>query len=195
MRNAGRTLWLALGVLGASITSAVHGRITFGHLTCVTGLRLRLAVSGKLKEGHRLRVMAWSFPVSLSVGPTGSLDMGNDVFLNQGVRIHAEDSVVIGNRVEIWDLVSIMDTNFHAIEPGSDIEIAPVVVGDECWIYSGATLLPGVHLGSGTVVAAGAVVTKSSPARSVVGGTLPVYCESLRSLRTSAAAAQTKPRL
>jgi acetyltransferase-like isoleucine patch superfamily enzyme len=46
----------------------------------------------------------------------------------------------------------------------------PVTIGDGAWIGTRALILPGVHVGAGCVVAAGAVVTDSVPPDSLVGG-------------------------
>jgi acetyltransferase-like isoleucine patch superfamily enzyme len=46
----------------------------------------------------------------------------------------------------------------------------PITIEDDCWIASGATLLAGVTIGRGSVVAAGAVVTKSFPPNSIIAG-------------------------
>lgn len=46
----------------------------------------------------------------------------------------------------------------------------PVVIGDDVWIGARAIILPGVNIGSHSVVGAGAVVTKDVPDYSVVGG-------------------------
>ncbi|WP_344782151.1 DapH/DapD/GlmU-related protein [Microbacterium kribbense] len=100
----------------------------------------------------------------------GVLKIGDNVFVNQGVRIHAESSVTIGSRVEIGDLVAIYDTDFHPVEPGAAVRTSPVRIGDDCWVCAGAIILPGVSLGRGTVVAAGAVVTKSSPVGALLAG-------------------------
>lgn len=48
--------------------------------------------------------------------------------------------------------------------------VEPVEIGDDCWIGGRVTILPGVHVGNGTVIAAGAVVTKDVPPYAVVGG-------------------------
>ena len=45
-----------------------------------------------------------------------------------------------------------------------------VVVGDDCWLGAGSTILDGVSIGEGSIVAAGAVVTESFPAYCVLGG-------------------------
>jgi acetyltransferase-like isoleucine patch superfamily enzyme len=50
------------------------------------------------------------------------------------------------------------------------VRVAPVDIGDDVWIGRGALVLPGVTIGDGAVVAAGAVVTKDVPAGSVVAG-------------------------
>ncbi|WP_309025292.1 DapH/DapD/GlmU-related protein [Pelagicoccus sp. SDUM812002] len=47
---------------------------------------------------------------------------------------------------------------------------SPIVVEDDVWIGAGAILLPGVRIGRGAIVAAGAVVTKDVPAFARVGG-------------------------
>jgi Acetyltransferase (isoleucine patch superfamily) len=46
----------------------------------------------------------------------------------------------------------------------------PVVIEDNVWIGSGAIILPGVHIGTGSVIGAGSVVTKDVPPGSVVVG-------------------------
>ena len=46
----------------------------------------------------------------------------------------------------------------------------PIVIGDDCWIGTRAIILPGVHIGKQSIVAAGAVVTRSFPDRSILGG-------------------------
>ena len=48
--------------------------------------------------------------------------------------------------------------------------VEPEEIGDDCWIGGRVTILPGVHVGNGAVIAAGAVVTKDVPPYAVVGG-------------------------
>jgi serine acetyltransferase len=45
-----------------------------------------------------------------------------------------------------------------------------IVIDDDVWIGYGVTILSGVHIGQGAVVAAGAVVTKDVPPYAIVGG-------------------------
>ena len=46
----------------------------------------------------------------------------------------------------------------------------PVIIGKNVWIGDHATLLPGVTVGDGAIIAAGAVVTKDVPPRAIVAG-------------------------
>ena len=45
-----------------------------------------------------------------------------------------------------------------------------VIIGSDVWVGAKAIILPGVHIGKGAVIAAGAVVTKDVPAYTIVGG-------------------------
>ena len=87
------------------------------------------------------------------------------------------NNVSIGERCSIGAYVTLMsatgpDNSVLARHPEiqSAIKTAPIVIGDDCWIGSGAIILPGLTLGAGCVVAAGAVVTKDVGEREVVVG-------------------------
>jgi acetyltransferase-like isoleucine patch superfamily enzyme len=81
--------------------------------------------------------------------------------------------VTIGNTVLLGPNVSIMNAT-HETEVQSrreNIEYAKkVVIGDDCWIGGHVVILPGVTIGQGCTIAAGAVVTKDIPAWSVAMG-------------------------
>ena len=86
---------------------------------------------------------------------------------------HLDAPISIGNRCDIAPDVSFV-TGSH--EVGSSDRRAgagggkPIHVGDGCWIGTRVTLLGGVRVGQGSVIAAGAVVTKDVPENSLVGG-------------------------
>lgn len=81
--------------------------------------------------------------------------------------------VTIGNRVMCGPNVSIYAAT-HEVEVQSRRDYieyaAPVVIGDDCWIGGGSTILPGVTIGKGCTIAAGSVVTRSIPDFSVAVG-------------------------
>lgn len=65
-----------------------------------------------------------------------------------------------------------MDTDFHkvVIEGQERRERKPVNIGNKVWIGSRATILKGVNIGDGSIIAANSVVTKDVPPNSLVGG-------------------------
>ncbi|WP_334107014.1 acyltransferase [Methylobacillus sp.] len=108
---------------------------------------------------------------------SAKISIGNDTGVSGGT-ICAATSVKIGQRCLIGADVMIVDTDFHAIKPlnrrhnSNDQEISTkaVEIGDDVFIGMRAIILKGVTIGYGAVVAAGAVVTRDVPARSIVAG-------------------------
>lgn len=82
----------------------------------------------------------------------------------RGGELRVGDDVDIGTHTHIWTLEHDQNDSSHATRGGS------VTIEDHVWIASRVTILPGVELGRGAVVAAGAVVTKNVPAMAIVGG-------------------------
>lgn len=103
----------------------------------------------------------------------GRLTIGHGTNINGlGTRLLCRESITIGAGCTLsWD-VQVLDNDFHAITTDG-VEapsVAPVVIGDRVWVGTRAIILKGVTIGDGAVVAAGALVTKDVPARSVVAG-------------------------
>ena len=75
----------------------------------------------------------------------------------------------------------VMDADFHAVgELDGHGKTAPIMIGDDVWLATRAVVLKGVTVGSGAVVATGAVVTKDVPPHTLVAG---VPARVIRSLR------------
>ncbi len=105
----------------------------------------------------------------------GTLSVGDDTWLGQGVFLHSAGQITIGRRVGVGPFVKML-TSFHG-EAGRDVpileaplEFAPIVVEDDSDLGVGAILLPGVTVGRGAQVGAGAVVTKDVAPYAVVAG-------------------------
>jgi galactoside O-acetyltransferase len=101
--------------------------------------------------------------------------IGDDVFANQGLLIEGDGHVTIGHRVRIGPRVTIITSSHHLTDDperraSHELFTKPVRIADGAWIGASATLLPGVSIGQGSVVAAGAVVTKDVPAGVIVAG-------------------------
>jgi acetyltransferase-like isoleucine patch superfamily enzyme len=90
-------------------------------------------------------------------------------------HIVAKQSITIKSGVAIAEMVVIRDQD-HAIDPRnkglgfSTYNIAPIFIDENSWIASKATILKGVNVGKGCIIAASAVVTKSVPSNQVWGG-------------------------
>ena len=99
--------------------------------------------------------------------------MGDHLIINYGCTILDVAEVTMGDWVMIGPHVLISTVN-HPLSPRgrrNRLGVAkPVRIGDDVWIGGHATILPGVTIGDGAVVAAGAVVTKDVPPYTVVAG-------------------------
>lgn len=103
------------------------------------------------------------------------LVVGGGAWIGQAAFMHAAGGIRIGADVGIGPHVCIL-TSTHA-DPGralpimaGPIETAPVVLDDGCDVGIGAIILPGVTVGKGAQIGAGAVVTRDVPAYAVVAG-------------------------
>jgi acetyltransferase-like isoleucine patch superfamily enzyme len=105
----------------------------------------------------------------------GEMIIGDDVWIGQQVFFHSAGGLTIGDRVGVGPGVRII-TSFHREEGWgkpileSALEFAPVAVGADCDLGVGAIILPGVTIGRGVQIAAGAVVTADIPDYTVAAG-------------------------
>jgi acetyltransferase-like isoleucine patch superfamily enzyme len=103
------------------------------------------------------------------------ITIGERFYCNYNFFVQGSGGVQIGNDVIVGPNVSIFSENHQFARRDVPINrqgtrCAPVSIGDDVWIGAGATILPGVTIGNGCVVAAGSVVTRSFEEFSVVGG-------------------------
>lgn len=102
----------------------------------------------------------------------GKLTLGHNSYMNESL-IQCANSITIGDDCAVAGDVLIQDTDFHPIldENGKEKPVSkPIVIGNHVWVCAKATILKGVTIGDGAIIAAGAVVTKDVPARCVVAG-------------------------
>lgn len=105
--------------------------------------------------------------------PCQWLFIGRDTLITGGLHADLGAPLRIGNGVRIGHDVSLLTIN-HALGAtwfrAGTSTFAEIVIEDGCWIASRATILPGVVVGRGCIVAAGAVVTRSVPPNALVAG-------------------------
>jgi maltose O-acetyltransferase len=105
--------------------------------------------------------------------PAANLDVGAGCWFNAGCTFDASDEIAIGDRVrigqEVLVLTSTHEIGDHAGRAGP-FATAPVSIGSGVWLGARAIILPGVSIGDGAIVAAGAVVTSDVPADRLAAG-------------------------
>ena len=95
-------------------------------------------------------------------GYLNKLSIGEYTFIGK-VHIATHADVVIGNYVVINDGVKILTASHDVCDPSWSTTTKPVTIDDYAWIATDAIILPGVHIGKGAIVGAGAVVSKDVP--------------------------------
>lgn len=96
------------------------------------------------------------------------LNLGSG-YINRYCKIRCYDEITIGNGVAISENFTIWDSDAHQIINGNE-PTQPIVIGNKVWIGTNVTVLKGVKIGDGCVIAAGSVVTKDVPANSLAAG-------------------------
>ncbi len=129
-------------------------------------LRNLLIKSNVKKMGTNCSVLK---SIEIRVGK--NIEIGNNCVINKSVLLDGRGgSLKIGNNVDIgqetniWTLQHDVNDDYHT-SIGAD-----VIIEDFCWIASRVTILPGVIIGRGAVVASNSVVTKNVGSMQIVGG-------------------------
>ena len=99
--------------------------------------------------------------------------IGEKFFANHNCIFLDAEKITIGDRVLLGPNVHLYTTT-HPTSTESRASglqlIAPIVIEDDCWIGGNTVIMPGVTIGSGSVIGAGSVVTKSIPANVIAAG-------------------------
>jgi acetyltransferase-like isoleucine patch superfamily enzyme len=115
-------------------------------------------------------------------GGVALVSIGDDTMITGPLHIDVGAPVRVGSRVHIGHDVALLTVN-HQIGPPEErcgpIVSAPIAIGDGVWLGSRVTILPGVTVGDGSVVAAGAVVTRNVAPNTMVAGVPAVVLRQL----------------
>jgi acetyltransferase-like isoleucine patch superfamily enzyme len=139
------------------------------HVICWNGDGITLG--NEVSLGERCVLMNGFNPFS----PIGTITLGNNVGIGGYSYICAAAPVEIGADTIVGQYLSIHPQN-HVYEDRNTlirlqgVRSVGVRVGRNCWLGSKVTILDGVTIGDGCIVAAGAVVTKSFDAGTIIGG-------------------------
>ena len=95
--------------------------------------------------------------------------LGKNVFANHGLTVMSAGGIVIEDGVMMGPEVALLTVN-HEPDDIRVIMTGAIRLCKNAWIGARATILPGVTVGEGAIVASGAVVSKDVPPHAVVGG-------------------------
>lgn len=111
-----------------------------------------------------------SIHMRLTVYDCSGIKIGVDSIIGEGSVLDGRDELKIGDHVDIASEVMIYNSQHDIKSPDFKPISAPVVIGDYVFIGPRAIILPGVNIGRGAVIAAGAVVTSDVGECEIVGG-------------------------
>ena len=133
------------------------------------------------KEWQKKNSNNWTYPANIF--DSDLVEVGRCTYGRIDIRSDTKNMLKIGNFCSIADKVTFMlgldhPTNLISTYPFKDyffngisaISKGDIILDDDVWIGYNVTILSGVHIGQGAIVAAGAVVTKDVPPYAIVGG-------------------------
>jgi acetyltransferase-like isoleucine patch superfamily enzyme len=133
--------------------------------------RPRIENYGTIEIGDGVVLRSALLPLELATNVGGRITIGAESFINYGTAIGAAGDLRIGERVNIAPFVTIFDTTYH--DPYDRKRVPPareVTICDDVFIGAKASIMPGVTIGEGAIVATGAVVTHDVRPFTIVAG-------------------------
>lgn len=146
------------------------GKIKICIINSIKGkFRVELFSGASLKIGKLLMSRG---PLYIKATEGAKISIGDKVFFNHNCSITAIDCIEIGNNCNFANNFVVVDHDHALSENGvtGGFVTEPVKIGNNVWCGANVTVLKGVEIGDGAVIAAGAVVTKSIPAKEIWGG-------------------------
>jgi maltose O-acetyltransferase len=135
-----------------------------GHIPLHTARRFFYRLAGvKIGRGSAIHMWANFFQPK-------NIEIGKDTIIGDHVFLDGRAVLKIGNHVDIASSVMIYNSEHDIESDDFRAREEPVGIGDYVFIGPRAIILPGVTIGRGSVIAAGAVVTKDVPSNVIVGG-------------------------
>jgi maltose O-acetyltransferase len=181
---------IAVGMIRASARGSQQSRARISNLL---GSVLPTFTSGVVRS-RILRLFGFDVhpgafveaPIKIISGRKGShrrLHVGARTVLTTGLVFNLDDHITIHEGATVGPYC-LLYTSTHAIGPssfrcGTELVTAPIVVGHGAWLAINCTILPGVTIGAGAVVAAGSVVTSDVAPNTMVGGVPAKFIKNL----------------
>lgn len=168
----GKTVLCCQGTLQLNNNLLLNSNKETGHITGRSSI-IRIAADAKLCVNDRFNMF---YGTDIIVFQGGELIL-NGGFFNSNVTVRCKNKITVGEDAAISHGVLIQDYDGHELfvqnaEGGTEhlSNSAPITIGNHVLIFANATILKGVTIGDGAIVAAGAVVTNDVPAHTLVAG-------------------------
>ena len=159
-----------LAQIAPSATMVAKHKVDLGHSVFV-GSRLESRVRIDEKASFSMGGGTVSYGCDIEVFPGGNLSIGEGFFANIGLTLICAGEIKIGNGVTLGRNVTIRDyQGDHWMNKEGYRTINPVTIGDHVWLCEDSAVMPGVTIGSGSVVASHSLVTKDVPPNTLVAG-------------------------
>jgi acetyltransferase-like isoleucine patch superfamily enzyme len=134
----------------------------------LVGPRMALYRAFGVKQGDPRR---GTVMLTAEVHYPGRLTLGRGSIVGPHALLDARGGITIGDDVNVSGYVRMMTAKHDVQDPDFTAVFAPIVIGDRAWVALGATILGGVTIGEGAVVAANATVTHDVAPYAIVAGT------------------------
>ena len=138
--------------LNKNIKIKLTQRISFSTLLKVENNNSFISINSYLHTRRNVTVHA----------DGGNIVIGKHVFINENSSIISKEDIVIKDHVSIGPNVMIYDHDHNILE-GTGYIKAPILIDKKVWIGANCVILKGVHIGAGSVIAAGTVLRKNVP--------------------------------
>lgn len=161
-----RVVWMASWLVLARFTPPpLHG-----------WRRLVLRLFGaKVARGARVHA-------SVSIWHPGNLELGENALIGPGVRLYNQGHIRIGARTVISQRAHICASTHDVNDPHFQLQLRPIVIGDQCWVAAEAFVGPGVTMEDRSVLAARGVLFGNAAADGIYSGN-PAVLLKQRALR------------
>ena len=155
-------------ILCAKITT--NGKIRATWVNSIRGaLKIGIIGNGYIIIGHFLMSRG---PLYLKCVNDGKITIGENCFFNHNCSITCAENIIIGNGCMFANNLVVIDHDHEIGEDGVTATLIskPIVIEDRVWCGANVTITKGVHIGTGAVIGANAVVVRDVEAHTIVAG-------------------------
>lgn len=152
-----------------------HGHVFIDPTACISPDARIHPRGGSIRIGARSTIAPGvTLQGNVDIGEDSSVQTGS-ILIGYGDRDTRAGRIVIGNFVRIAPFVQMIAGNHNFADLDRPIakqglSLAPIVIEDDVWVAGRVIITAGVHVGRGSILAAGAVVTKAVAPLSIMGG-------------------------